>query len=113
MNERALAEYETSLRLEPSDVVHNNIAVIHMAAARWPEAERELYAELALNPRYAKAYFNLGIVLRREGRLVEAIAAEERALELDPGEPGAARELARDRATLVDGAPRKLPSPER
>ena len=48
--DRALAEYETSLALGPGEVVHNNIAVIHMAHARWADAERELREELALEP---------------------------------------------------------------
>ena len=39
-----------------------------MAGARWSDAERELREELALNPRYARAYENLAVVLRREGR---------------------------------------------
>jgi protein O-mannosyl-transferase len=95
-DDRALAEYETALALGPAEIAHNNIAVIHMANARWPEAERELREELAVDPRYGRAYYNLGIVLRREGRQDEACAAEERALELVPDDPGALRELALD-----------------
>jgi tetratricopeptide (TPR) repeat protein len=78
-NDRALAEYRTSLLLEPLDEVHNNIAVIHMAAARWPEAESELLAELAMNPGSRRAHHNLSIVLRREGRIEEALRADQAA----------------------------------
>jgi Flp pilus assembly protein TadD len=77
--ERALAEYRIALSLGASEVVHNNIAVIHMADARWADAERELRQEIAIEPEYSRAYYNLGIVLRREGRLEEARAAEDRA----------------------------------
>ncbi len=81
--DRAMAEYATSLALDPGEVVHNNVAVIHMKAARWVEAEHELREELAINPRYARAYENLAIVLHREARDDEARAAEERARELE------------------------------
>ncbi len=80
--DRALAEYAASLALGPGEVVHNNIAVVHMNRARWPEAERELREELAINPRYARAYENLAVVLEHEGRADEAHAARERAREL-------------------------------
>ena len=81
--ERALAEYTTSLSLGPGEIVHNNIAVLYMAGARWSDAERELREELALNPRYARAYENLAVVLRREGRDDESreASATARALE--------------------------------
>ncbi len=82
-DDRALAEYETSLALGPGEVVHNNIAVIDMAHGRWAEAEGELREELALDPRYARAYDNLAIVLRHEGRAEEARAAAETARQLE------------------------------
>jgi Flp pilus assembly protein TadD len=47
-----------------------------MSAGRWDEAERELRSELAIQPRYARAYRNLAIVLRHEGRDEEAGVAE-------------------------------------
>ncbi len=80
---RALAEYETSLGLSPGEVVHNNIAVIYMARAQWADAERELRDELAMNPRYARAYANLAIVLRREGRVEDGAAAADAARRLE------------------------------
>jgi tetratricopeptide (TPR) repeat protein len=79
-DERALAEYRTALALGPAEVVHNDIAVLAMKDGRWPEAEAELRAELALNPEYATAEYNLAVVLRREGRLAEACDAVKRAL---------------------------------
>jgi tetratricopeptide (TPR) repeat protein len=85
--ERALAEYRIALALGASEVVHNNIAVIHMADARWEDAERELRQEIEIDPEYGRAYHNLGIVLRREGRLDDARAAEDRARELREPEP--------------------------
>jgi tetratricopeptide (TPR) repeat protein len=82
-DDRALAEYETSLALGPGEVVHNNIAVIHMAHARWADAESELREELEVDPRYGRAYDNLAIVLRHEGRDEESRAATETARGLE------------------------------
>jgi protein O-mannosyl-transferase len=84
--DRALAEYRTALALGAVYGVHNNIAVIHMASARWPEAERELREELAGDPRAARAHRNLAVVLRGEGRFEEARAADERAGAIAAGE---------------------------
>jgi protein O-mannosyl-transferase len=83
--ERALSEYQTAVDLGAIDVVHNNMAVIYMANARWAEAEREIREELAVDPRYARAFANLAIVLRHEGRPDDARAAD-----------GVARGLERD-----------------
>jgi tetratricopeptide (TPR) repeat protein len=75
----ALAEYRLALRLGATYVVHNNIGVIYMANARWTDAERELREELAIDPHYARAYRNLAVVLRHEGRGEESRQAEEQA----------------------------------
>jgi hypothetical protein len=77
--DRALAEYHIALGLGATEVVHNNIAVVHMADARWQDAELELRAEIENNPGYARAYRNLGIVLRHQGRVEEASEADDRA----------------------------------
>lgn len=80
--ERALAEYRTALTFAPAEVVHNNIAVLYLAGGRWADAERELRSELTINPNYARAYANLAIALRHEGKLDEAHVADARAEEL-------------------------------
>lgn len=81
-DDRALAEYGAALELGSTEVVHNDIAVIEMRRARWPDAERELRAEIAVNPGFATAWSNLAIVLRHEERTPEADEAEQRALDL-------------------------------
>jgi hypothetical protein len=93
---RALVEYRTALALGPAEVVHNNIAVIAMARGSWEEAERELVAELAINPSYGRAYYNLGIVLRNEGRMTDACLAAGRAAERAPEDVDVLRERAND-----------------
>jgi Tfp pilus assembly protein PilF len=82
-SDRALAEYRLALLLGETYVVHNNIGVIYMASARYAEAEREFREELSLDPRYARAYRNLAIVLRHEGRPEESWRADEEAERLD------------------------------
>ncbi len=77
--DRALAEYRLAAALGATYSVHNNIAVLYMARARWTEAERELREELAIDPRSAPAHRNLAAVLRREDRLEEATSADQRA----------------------------------
>ena len=81
---RALDEYQAALTLGATYAVHNDIAVLYMADARWADAERELRAEIAVDPDFAAAHENLGVVLRREGRLEEACVEQDRALSLDP-----------------------------
>jgi protein O-mannosyl-transferase len=95
-DDRALVEYRAALALGPSEVVHNNIAVIAMAHGRWEEAEKELAQEIAFNPGYGKAYYNLGIALRHEGRMAESCAAEGQAVERASDDDAARRERARD-----------------
>ena len=93
---RALAEYRSALALGPAEVVHNNVAVIAMKRGKWLEAESELRQELDLNPGYGRAYYNLGIVLRHEGRPEEACAAEDVALERSPQDDRVREERALD-----------------
>jgi Flp pilus assembly protein TadD len=76
---RATTEYRTALSLGPAEIAHNNLAVIAMGDGRWTEAERELRSEIDLQPTYARAYANLAIVLRHEGRLEESRTAQARA----------------------------------
>jgi Flp pilus assembly protein TadD len=83
-DDRALVEYRLALLQGATYVVHNNIGVIYMAGARWSDAERELREELVADPRYARAYRNLAVVLRHEGRLEESRQAEEQAGRLGP-----------------------------
>jgi hypothetical protein len=95
-DDRALAEYRAALSLGRAEVVHNDIAVLHMKHARWAEAEEELRQELSGDPRYARAYYNLAIVLRREGRPDEACAAARDAMRLGADDDATALERDRD-----------------
>jgi tetratricopeptide (TPR) repeat protein len=92
---RAAAEYHAALSLGPAEIAHNNLGVIAMGDGRWPEAERELRSEIDLQPSYARAYANLAIVLRHEGRVEESRAAQSQADALSE--------------TLATGTPGTLP----
>jgi hypothetical protein len=93
----ALAEYRTALALGAVEVVHNNVAVILMKRALWPEAASELEQEIASNPGYARAHLNLAIVLRHEGKREDACRSATSAAELTAGDLAAIEaERARD-----------------
>jgi Tfp pilus assembly protein PilF len=91
---RAEAEYRLAIEIDPGEpVVHNNLAVVLMAARRLPEAEVELRKELEMNPAYAEAHYNLGVVMRQTGRIDEAVREWQRALDANPGYVNAIGEL--------------------
>ncbi len=86
--------YQRAIELDPYQrVVKNNLAVLYLNTSRLSEAEALLNAEVAANPYYVKSYYNLGLVLKGEGRPDEAARAWQRAAELDPGNVDALGEL--------------------
>jgi hypothetical protein len=101
-DDRALAEYRMALTLGAVEVVHNNIAVILMKRALWPEAASELQQEIASNPGYARAYLNLAVVLRHEGKKDDACRSATTASELTAGDPAIEAERARNCAREPD-----------
>jgi hypothetical protein len=98
-DDAALAQYRDALDLGAREGVHNNVAVIEMKRAEWTAAEQDLRAELASNPGYARAWLNLGIVLRHEDREAEACDAATRAVALAPGDETSSTEKSRDCAS--------------
>ena len=54
-------------------------------AGRIQEAERQYRTVLKLNPRYAPALSNLGVILRQTGRFPEALEALHAAVQAEPG----------------------------
>lgn len=78
-----------------------NLGVAHEALKHWPEAITAYTRATKLkpidpNPRasQADAYFNLGAVLRKSGRLEEAIAPTREAVQLAPDKPNTHYNLA-------------------
>jgi cytochrome c-type biogenesis protein CcmH/NrfG len=54
------------------------------ARGKWPQAEAQLHAALAIDPNYAMALSELGRVLRQQNRLGDAIEALNKARDADP-----------------------------
>lgn len=83
----ALASYQKALdyQISEPEEVHLNRAVIYSdCLRRETDAERELQAALALNPRYVPALLNLGNLKEDLGKREEALSIYERILQLDP-----------------------------
>lgn len=84
----ALDAYQQALdrRASLPEEIHLNRGVIYADDLHHPaDAERELAAALALNPRYTPALLNLANLQTDLGRLDAAIATYERLLAIDPG----------------------------
>lgn len=94
--EAALASYDQALRRgvsDPEEVRLNRAVILSDDLRREAEAEAELTAALALNPRYVPALLNLGNLHEDRGRRAEAVAAYEAILALDPNDPDALARL--------------------
>jgi TolB-like protein/Tfp pilus assembly protein PilF len=81
----ARREVETSLRLLPTD----GFIVLTNAVTQWgmgwnDEALVNFKRAIALDPRFAKNFYNYGVVLKQVGREDEARAALDHSLELAP-----------------------------
>lgn len=88
--EAALASYAKALAcgLSGPEEAHLNRGVIYADDLRRPdEAERELAAALALNPRYAPALLNLGNLHEDRGRRAQARETYDRLLAVQPDHP--------------------------
>jgi tetratricopeptide (TPR) repeat protein len=93
----ALDSYAQALAhgLSGPEEAHLNRGVIFADDLRRPdEAERELAAALALNPRYAPALLNLGNLHEDRGRRAQAREAYDRLLALQPDHPVALARVA-------------------
>ena len=75
-------------RAEQSDkmlaVVHNQIAVLDTRQGDLPHATIELNSALTIDPTYAEALSNLGVVLAQRGDLKQAQSYFRRATEINP-----------------------------
>ena len=64
---------------------HVNLAIIFAARGDDQAAENSLIDALLLNPEHPAALNQLGMLLRRQGKLTEAESAYQRAIAADPG----------------------------
>lgn len=79
----ALKEFEAALKLDPefAEAHRGRGLVLDLGFGRLDEAERAYRRALALRPSYPEAQNDLGQLLARNGRYVEALAAFDAALE--------------------------------
>jgi tetratricopeptide (TPR) repeat protein len=85
--DEAAREYQTALRLKPSDAgAHSNLGIVFARLNRLNEAVAEYHAALALAPGNAKFWFNLGNALRAQRRNDEAVDAFSHAIEVNATE---------------------------
>lgn len=98
-NAAAIAEFERTLKLNPSHArAHGNLGLLLMTADRLEEATRHLGEALRLDPTDFLALSNLGAIRLQQGRTADAIDLLTRALELQPNDPDTQRflEIARE-----------------
>jgi TolB-like protein/DNA-binding winged helix-turn-helix (wHTH) protein/thioredoxin-like negative regulator of GroEL len=86
--DEALAWAKRGRELDPFAVSGTDIAWILYFARRYDEAERELRAELAVEPENSFALWYLGFVLIDEQKPADAIPVLEKALSVSHGSPG-------------------------
>jgi tetratricopeptide (TPR) repeat protein len=92
--DRAIASFETALRLQPDGVATLvNASLAYNIAGRNDRAEEHLRRALQIEPGNAAAHFNLGLLLGEMGRPAEAKAELEAALRADPQMAAAAFNL--------------------
>ena len=83
--EQAVADLRAAAAAHPTDAeVRNSLAVALERQNRPSEAEAVYGEALSLAPDHAKAWLNLGDLMRRQRRLPEAAEAMRRALAVDP-----------------------------
>lgn len=94
--ERAARAYERALVGRPDLAdAHNNLGRLRHAAGSPAVAEGHYRLAICGNPGVALYWFNLGVAVEDQGRHAEAIAAYERAIELDADAADAHFNLAR------------------
>jgi tetratricopeptide (TPR) repeat protein len=87
---------------EDNHVMHNNYGNALRDKGRFDEAITHFKRSIEINPRYVKAYINLGMVYFREEKIMQAAACWNEALELEPDNIGVLNNLAWLRATAAN-----------
>jgi tetratricopeptide (TPR) repeat protein len=92
--DKAFEIYKEGLLLNPSEPrIHNNLGIIYARKGLLQESENEFKEEIKINPRFSEVYFNLGVLYQKEGRDSLKIKAWEKAVELNPLDEVAKKQL--------------------
>jgi tetratricopeptide (TPR) repeat protein len=90
----ALEKLQKAAVIKPSAHVLSQIGMINGKAGRWGEALTALAAAERLDPKFADTYVYRGIVYTKTGQLLNAVQEYRHALEIDPGNEQASKDLA-------------------
>jgi tetratricopeptide (TPR) repeat protein len=83
-------------------VMNNNYGNALRDKGRFNEAVTHFERSIKINPRYVKAYVNLGMVHFRENKIMQAVACWNEVLKLEPDNIGVLNNLAWLRATAAN-----------
>ena len=90
----ALEKLQKAAVIKPSAHVLSQIGMVNGKAGRWNEALVALAAAERLDPNFADTYVYRGIVYFKTGQLLNAVQEYRHALEIDPGNEQASKDLA-------------------
>ena len=92
---QAESEYTQALAIDPHmPVVHFQLGRLAFSHENRSVAADEFRKEIDVNPAFGESYLYLGVVLRRDGKIQEALPMLERAVALEPNLPLPYRALA-------------------
>jgi Tfp pilus assembly protein PilF len=86
----AVAAYRKALSMPiypTPEIAYANLGWAYLNLERLREAEEAYRTAVQLQPKFAQAYYFLGVVLEKEGQRSEALAAFRAARDLDPESP--------------------------
>ncbi len=84
-NDRAIADYNEAIRLDPKyAIAYNNRGIAYRAKGDNDRAIADYSEAIRLDPKYAVAFNNRGIAYRAKGDHDRAIADYSEAIRLDP-----------------------------
>jgi tetratricopeptide (TPR) repeat protein len=93
--ENASTELKKEIAIDPDADTWNSLGGCMVAMKKMDEAEKAYRESIRLKPDYARAHYNLGVVLEETGRRNEAVMEVEKATLLEPWDEDAKAMLAR------------------
>jgi Flp pilus assembly protein TadD len=83
--EKGINELETAMTLNPNDdAIKINLAILYERMNNYAKSEEILNYVISRDPKNGNLYFRKGLLLRKEGRIEEAISEYKKSIELAP-----------------------------